>query len=240
MTMAEELTVEIDEDFGKPKSKTNPRLCATCGTELDDRRKTYCDDCKETQNVGRQSATTTTRPSGGRVTSRKGKGGRSKVTDATQRGMTSIVGKLLYLVTLLIAWSALRNVGVPDYNGDIADTMALTDDEAEMIGRPLSRIFLRTEGGRKMAPVLVENEDAIDAAFALWDWYRRMTTTMDQYHREMIAPNAMDTPPPMRRTDERRNNSNGNTRQTEEDRSEGEGGNVYGYVPPSPIDLIGA
>jgi hypothetical protein len=229
--MADDVVVTVDPDFGRAKTQRS-RLCEACGGELEDRRKRFHDECKPEPVRTSTLKQADGRPSGGRV---RGKG-KTKVSDATQKGMVSITGKILYLLTLFLAWQMLRGVGVPDYTGDIADSMAMTDDEAEMIGRPLSRIFLRTEGGRKLAPVLVENEDGIDAAFALWDWYRRMVTTMDQYRREQIPSNQMDTPPPIRRE---RGNGNGNTRPVEADREESEGVGV-GYIPPSPIDLLGA
>jgi hypothetical protein len=222
--MAEEIEIPYDPSFGA-KSATRSKLCRACGGELEDSRKTYHDECKP--------ETASTSPVGKRVKSKA-----RKPTEATQKGMTSVAGKVLYLLTLFIAWSALRGVGVIDPTGDIADECALTDDEAEAIGRPFARMFLTTEIGKKHAPAIVANEDLIDAVFALWDWYRRMTNTLDEYRSQGNVPHAVaDTPPPARFE---RRNGNGNNGQASPDQSEGGGESTPVYVPPSPIDLLGA
>ena len=240
--MAESISVSYDPSFSPP-SGTRAKLCPVCNTELEDRRKKYHDECKP---VGETSNTDTTLKSGGRARNKRP----TKISDATQRGMNSIVGKLLYLITLWIAWNQLRGLGVPDQNGDIADSIAFTDDEAEVIGKPLTRIFLKTEQGRKLAPVLVDNEDAIDAIFAFYDWYKRSTTMLDEYRKQVIPTQATQVER-MPRTTRQRNNrqethersvsSNGHARQVEENRSEGQGewvGTGSEFIPPSPQDVI--
>lgn len=155
--MAEEVEVSFNPSFAaKPVTRnvSGQKLCAKCGDVLDDNRKTYHDQCKPEQTAP------ATRLRG------KGKKG-SKPTEAVTRGMNSITGKLLYLVTLFIAWSVLRGMGVPDQNGDIADQCAMSEDEAEAVGRPLTRLFLNTDRGRTLAPKMVDNEDLIDAAFEI-------------------------------------------------------------------------
>lgn len=239
--MADSVEVSYDPNF-KASSASRTRLCAGCGQELEDKRMKYHPQCKPVDD----NSPTTTIKSGGRV---RGKG-KTRVTDATHKGMTSIVGKLLYLITLYIAWNQLRQIGVPDHSGDIADTLALTDDEAEIIGKPLARLFLNTEGGRKLAPALVENEDTIDAAFAFWDWYRRSTNTLDEYKRQYIPATVhpVERPPTPRKQTPRhaareRSASNGNTGPLTGNRGQSEGDpsdwESATYVPPSPIDLLG-
>lgn len=161
---------------------------------------------------------------------RKTKGLTAEVSD----GLASLAGKILFLITLIMAWSALRRAQVPDPSGDLAESMAMTDDEATAIGRVLARIFARTAPGRRLAPVLVENEDVIDAAFAGWEWYQRNAKMWDELRGE-ANPGYVASQVPATGG---RSNSNGSNGQAEEHRREGEEG--PGYVPPSVIDFLGA
>jgi hypothetical protein len=240
---AESISVEYDPSFSPPSRAGRARLCKTCGGELEDRRMTYHPECKPEPSTATASNATLKGVRGGRKRT-------TKVTDATHKGMTSITGKLLYLLTLYIAWSQLRGIGIPDPSGDIADSLAMTDEEAEVVGKPLARLFLQTEQGRRLAPKLVEHEDSIDAIFAIWNWYQRSTKTLDEYRAasgQVQAP--MPAPAPRTRQPRRRpgatlerSGSNAVTGQVEEDRTTVEGdGEAFGhvYIPPAPQDLIG-
>jgi hypothetical protein len=165
--MADEVTIDLSEyRMPKERQRAVTGFCKVCDAELDDKRKSYCADHQ---------------PAPAERTRRKPKG---KVTQNVEKGMTSIVAKLLFMFTLALAWSQLRARSIPDPNGDVAEEMAMTDEEAEIIGRPLTRMFLATSPGRNIAPTLVANEDLIDAAFAGWDWYKRQVTIIEKLTAE--------------------------------------------------------
>jgi hypothetical protein len=227
---SETIIVDVDPDFGSSRrSAGGGGACITCGKELPTKRHKWCDEHHPRNSSAPKS--------GGRV---RGKGGGRKPTEKVERGMNSITGKLLYLLTLFIAWQQLRRLQVVDVNGDLADELAMTDEESELVARPLTRLFLATEPGRKIAPKLVDNEDVIDAIFAFWDWYKRMVEFTDQHaagHLETpTAPTPINRQPRIRNVTERRND-NGASRPVAQDRSESEG-NDLGYVPPGPLDAI--
>lgn len=221
----ETIQVVIPQSISPPAKRVKAATghCKQCGVELEDRRRAWCTDCRS------QDTTTTTLKRPSKKSSVKVVGVTAQVT----QGMNSISGKLLYILTLVFAWSQLRRLGVPDPNGDLADEMAMTDDEAEIIGRPLTRLFLQTEPGRRLAPKIVEHEDFIDAAFAAWDWYKRVTSTLDQY-------NGHETKGSYNRPTTVQRSTNGKVRQITPNRGEGEGDETsLQYTPPSPFDLVG-
>ena len=159
-------TIEVDYEPGAKSRKTRG-VCATCGEAAVDGRSTFCEQHRPEQPVGSPK----TRQS-------KGKG--RKPTSAVETGMNEVTAEVLMLLTVAYAWSALRRAGVPDPNGVNSDRMSMTAEEAVNVAKPLSRIFLSTEPGRKIAPVIVDNRDAIDAAFSLYDWYKRMNMVMEE------------------------------------------------------------
>jgi hypothetical protein len=192
--------------------------CQECGKELPDGRQKWCAEHK---------------PSKGKSVRDKLTGGRSSkkgVTATVENGMNETVGKILFLITLAYAYSALRRNGIPDPNGQISDAMALTDDESVLIGKPIARLFLSTERGRAVAPTIVDNRDLIDAAFAAWDWFQRVNSTLEQYGNQQSVHTPMVVP-------ERGND--GDSSQAQRDRVKNNG-NVAGpqYVGPTPQDLL--
>lgn len=107
--------------------------------------------------------------------------GRSKKTasSASNSDLASSLGKLLAIITLVIAWAQLRARKIPDANGDIAERIAFSDEEAVAIARPLARTINSTNAGMRVGKQLVDNSDLIDAGFALAQWYKRMNETLD-------------------------------------------------------------
>lgn len=192
------------------RARAKTGSCKECGKELSDARAAWCPEHRPTGAARIRKAT-----------GRKSKGG---VSAAVETGMSETVGKVLLILTLAYAYSALRTNGIPDPNGDIADAMALTDDEAVMIGRPLARLFMSTEQGRNIAPKIVDNRDLIDAMFAAWDWYSRTNKVLAQYK------DSYSVHTPMERT---QNGTTGPVTSNEQD----SGGN-YGYVPGAPQDYL--
>jgi len=161
----------------------------------------------------------------------RGKRSKSKtpkgVSHETAEGVNSFVSKVLFGITLFYAWWALRVRKVPDPRGEYADRMAFTDDESVIVGRVVSRALLSTEPGRRVAPHIAGNEDLIDAAFTMFDWYKRNAEIWDELGTKGYSP-----PKPQVNGKVRRN---GNSGEATEDRGESE---IIGYVPPSTIDII--
>jgi hypothetical protein len=153
------------------RNRASTGQCKTCGKELSDGRASYCEEHRPSKGVETLRNKAPKRRSG------KKNGVSAEVND----GMTDVTANILFILTLTYAYTALRGRGIPDPSGAVSEQMALTDDEAAAIGRPLARLFLSTEQGRKVAPSIVDNRDLIDAAFAAWDWFRRMNDVLDQY-----------------------------------------------------------
>jgi hypothetical protein len=72
---------------------------------------------------------------------------------------------------------------IPDPDSSIAEELAMTDDEAAPIARVLARITLSNPTSAKIVTPFVENEDLIDAGFAVWEYNKRTTELLSQYSR---------------------------------------------------------
>lgn len=226
------MEVSIPDDMltGRRRSSAPkpPKFCDVCGVELEDRRSNRCAEHKETKTV-RERATSGASKRRGRA-----KGLSPDIAD----GLTSVAAKLLFLITLMYAWAMLRRNRVPDPDGNIAEQMAMTDDEATIVGRVLSRFFASSDVGKRLAPSIVQNEDLIDAAFVTYEWYKRNANIWDELEsRGYIGQQAV--PPERASMTMEGARRNGSTRPVEEDRGEepGDGGPIY--VPPSVQDIIG-
>lgn len=212
-------TVEVPADLFTGGTSDAARswngACRECGVPLQDRRKTLCENCKASMSTDRPKA-------------RKPRTASSKALESKLNGTTA---NLLATLTLFWAWSLLRKRGILDPHGEIATHMAFTNEEAVNIGRPLTRLFLKLEPGRKAAPHIVENEDMVDAIFSLIDWYKRNTTLLENYQQDRLPPlltrpgkrNKNGKPP---RTNERNADTGESDRQFDSD-----------YIPPGPNDF---
>lgn len=152
-----EESVELEIDVGKG-------FCRVCGVELDDKRKRWCDDHKGQGNK-LPKISSNKEP-------RKGK------TAATSE-LTTVFGKLLLLITAAYAWSQLRRMNVRDPGGAFAESLAMTDDEAESVARPIARAFNSSPVGVRYGRKIVDNSDLIDAGFALYEWYQRQSQMLE-------------------------------------------------------------
>lgn len=150
------------------RRSTNKRgVCKICQKPATSGRTTYCDD----------------HAPGGDVRVRLSKPGKkgSVSTRITDDSMTTVFAKLLLVMTLIIAWSSLRRLGISDPNGSAADDLAVTDEEAQALAAPFARIFNQTPIGVKYGNTIVENQDVIGALMAAWEYSVRFKTTMGQY-----------------------------------------------------------
>lgn len=169
-----------------PDTNTTGGYCESCGDPVEGRRR-KCDNCKastktaatlakqdSTQDNQRRAPKVQVRKVGGAVTPTKAAG---------------TFAKLLILITVAWAWSAVKKYGIPDVDGRLAETLAFTDEEAADIARPLGRLSMSNTASAKLIAPIVENDDLIDAGFALWEWRKRVDTELARYKGNMIADN---------------------------------------------------
>lgn len=198
--------------------------CKDCGVDLDDKRKSRCDNCKATYEANNQST-----PRSRASTTKSG-----RVSTSTQAKLNGITANVLGVMTLALCWSQLRRMHIPDPTGDIADQMSLTTEEAIAIGAPLTRLFLNTEPGKKLAPVIVNNEDVVTAIFALWDWYKRASTIIENATQQIVV-----TPPRRQSPNARRRVRNNGQQVSESQAHSGDDGTagLPPYIPPGIADI---
>lgn len=158
-------------------------VCETCGNVTRSARVKKCDDCKaaakpaakqdKVQDNKRDIKVKVPRV-GGTVTPTKAAG---------------TFAKLAILISVIWAWSAVRRYGIPDVDGQLAETLAFTDEEAADIARPLGRLAMSNGSSAKVVAPIVENDDLIDAGFAIWEWRKRVESELARYRGNMIADN---------------------------------------------------
>jgi hypothetical protein len=112
---------------------------------------------------------------------------------------------------------------IPDPTGNYADELAMNENESFAIGKTLARVTLSNSGTARIIAPLVENEDLIDTAIALWDYHQRTTKLLDQLSGRAQG---QDTLPP---TVSREGIDNGTNGQDAQVGSNGNGG--PGWAP---------
>lgn len=162
----------------------NQGVCEVCGNATRSNRVKKCDDCKaaaaaapkqdKVQDSPKRNISVPVKRVGGTVTPTKAAG---------------TFAKLVILISVAWAWSAVKRYGIPDIDGTLAETLAFTDEEAADIARPLGRLSMSTPQSAKVVAPIVENDDLIDAGFALWEWRKRVDATLARYKGHMIADN---------------------------------------------------
>lgn len=204
------VVVPTDTFTSSEKKRSWDGRCKICGTELDDKRRTLCDAHRSIQSVTPKTKTGKTR----------------KGSSSVENRLNGVTANLLATLTLIWAWSVLRRAQIPDPSGNISTQMSFTDEEAVAIGRPLTRLFLKFEPGRRAAPVIIDNEDIVTAVFSLWDWYKRMNETLDDYRKQHL--------PTPTQTKERYRRGQSSTASAQNETASG--GFDSDYLPPGPYD----
>jgi hypothetical protein len=159
-------------------------VCETCGNATRSARVKKCDDCKAAASAkpakqdkvpsSARNVKVTVPRVGGTVTPTKAAG---------------TFAKLVILISVAWAWSAVRRYGIPDVDGSLAETLAFTDEEAADIARPLGRLSMSNSASARVVAPIVENDDLIDAGFAIWEWRKRVDKELARYKGNMIADN---------------------------------------------------
>lgn len=175
--------MDDDEVMVTMNMGTEPGFCESCGQPTRSARVKKCDDCKaaakppkqdRTQDSPRRDVKVKVPRVGGTVTPTKAAG---------------TFAKLVILISVAWAWNAVRRYGIPDVDGSLAETLAFSDEEAADIARPLGRLAMSNSSSARVVAPIVENDDLIDAGFAIWEWRKRVDQALSQYKGNMIADN---------------------------------------------------
>ena len=176
--MADEYVVQMPDVMAKG-------YCRACGDPLPDGyRKLTCENCLSTEAREKAAAKATGKSVAARTKSSPSSGG--KVTNAKAAGSFA---KLAVIISAIWAWSAVKRYGIPDPDSQLAESLAFTDEEAADIARPLGRVAMGNSTTAKLVGPIVENDDLIDAAFAIWEWRKRVDATLAQYKGHVTQDN---------------------------------------------------
>lgn len=116
-------------------------------------------------------------------------GGTPRVSRGTQaqKDTSGFFGKVLVIATAIFAWSAIKRRGIPDAGGELADELAMDADEAAPIARVLARLTLSNATAAKAIKPFVDNEDFIDAGFALYEYNKRINLRLNEFSRHVVT-----------------------------------------------------
>lgn len=155
--------------------------CEVCGEPASSPRGKRCAEhprqaaAHATTNVGKRTRKGTKAPAAvGTVSARKAAGSFSK---------------LIIIISAVWAYTAVRRYGIPDLDGTLAEELAMTDEEAADIAKPLGRVVMSNSTAARIAGPIIDNDDLIDAAFALWEWNKRMNSALAAYRPHQIQDN---------------------------------------------------
>lgn len=110
----------------------------------------------------------------------------SGVSDAQAAGT---IAKLLVVLTLILMYGRLKRAKVPDHDGTLAETLAMTDEEAYEVAKPIARFGNSSPTGARIIGPVVRNEDVIGAVFAIYEWNRRVDEVLRKLSSGEVAPN---------------------------------------------------
>src|ERR1035437_3659534 len=114
--------------------------CATCGDPLSDGRSTLCANCK---------------PKGSNKPAKKA----GKVSTVTANKASGTFAKLLVVITAMYSWGQIKRLHIPDPTGELSEQLAMTDDEAAAVAKPIARFAVSNSTTAKIIGPIVENDD---------------------------------------------------------------------------------
>lgn len=162
---------DLLEDRPQRRRRAPTGLCKVCGIELDDRRRSYCDEHAGTKVVAKSN----------RVASEKPK------DSPNVKKYQQFVAKLLAILSTLIVYQMLKRHKVRGDLDQITQDMEMTDEEAEDIAGPIGRLLVSHNSTARALKPLVDNSDIIEAGAALFTWYRRVNRTLKKLAQEQAA-----------------------------------------------------
>lgn len=144
--------------------------CAECGTPLADGRSTFCDDHKPKRNTNKPAR----------------KAGKTSTVTASKASGT--FAKLIVVITAMYAWSQVRRLHIPDPDGELSEQLAMTDEEAAAVAKPIARFAVSNSTTARIIGPIVENDDIIDALFSIWEYQKRTSAVLAQYTEGTTIP----------------------------------------------------
>jgi hypothetical protein len=105
---------------------------------------------------------------------------------AFEKQAAGTFAKLLVIITVGIAWGRIRRMGIPDPEGNLAEELSMLPEEAEPIAKVIARFTTSNATTAKIVKPLVENEDLVDAGFAIWEYNKRQSEILSQYQRTTV------------------------------------------------------
>lgn len=166
--MADVVEISMDDI---DKATTGEKLCKACGEPLPagvSGRTRYHENCRPSART-QPTRTPASRTSTGSLSQTKTAGS---------------FAKILLLLSVVYVYGLLRAKRIPDPQGALSEELALNDEEAAALAKPLARITVSNSKAARIAKPIVENEDLIEAGFALWEWQRRIDNTLNSYNRQ--------------------------------------------------------
>lgn len=160
--MADVIEMTIPTDYGRETVVDKGYYCEVCGDPLSDGRSTRCPQHRK--------------QAGNKPARRAG-----KTSTVTASKASGTFAKLLVVITAMYAWAELRRKHIPDASGELAEELAMTDEEASAVAKPIARFAVSNSTTAKIIGPIVENDDIIDALFSLWEWQKRTQAVMAQY-----------------------------------------------------------
>ncbi len=98
---------------------------------------------------------------------------------------TNLIAPILALITSTVAYGALKHRQSPDLSpeerkalDDEYDRICLSDEEVNIITKPMSRLIAKSVINEKYGRVIVENADILMATWTLWEWGNRVRPYM--------------------------------------------------------------
>lgn len=147
----------------------------------------------------------------------------SNVSDAQAAGT---IAKLLVVMTLMIMYGRIRRLRIPDVSGELAERLALTDEEAFEIAKPIARLGNSTPMGARLIGPVTRNEDIIGAMFAVYEYNRRTNQILADLTRGGSVPANLP----------KENDSRVTSGQVQSDRPDDGGGGIPAQPWASPFD----
>lgn len=99
----------------------------------------------------------------------------------TLKEWDALLGPLIVLLTSTVAFRALSHRDQPDLSPEERDALnkeyerlCLSDDEAEQLAKPLTRLLASSSVNEKWGRALMNNADLLMAAWVAWDFSQRV------------------------------------------------------------------
>jgi hypothetical protein len=177
------LVVDVDPNPPEPKVRTNSEglelgVCRVCGDEATGPNATYCAEHRTRQPRATEGGTDSqpSQPTGTAKVLRPSRSGKGAPT--ADEWNNKLFQKVVGAFTDVVASQLVRRYNLNDPTGEIADSLAMTNEEAGRVAKPIGRFMAGTALNKRIGRKVLDNSDLVDAAFAMYDWYDRVNKTL--------------------------------------------------------------